>query len=364
MKRFLLILIVFHGLIHIAGFSKAFNLEHVNIIIQNVSKIFGFFWLAAAILFFITALLLFLNKKIWLVFSLLAVALSQYLVFAYWQDAWFGTVANAIILLGTIGSFISWNFSNKYKREVTRYLKQNNSIAEVLLNEADIQNLPEPVKKYLHYCGVLNKPKVKNFKVEFSGQIRKDSQSEWMPFTSEQYNFVQASTRLFFMNATMKHMPVAGFHCFENGKAFMDIRLLSFFKVQYQSGKEMNISETVTFFNDMCCMAPAALIDTRIQWLETNGNKVKACFTDNNISITAWLYFKENGELINFISDDRFATVNKEMKRFPWSTPLTDYKEFNGHMLASYADAKYHYPDGEFTYGNFKAENIRYNCKE
>jgi hypothetical protein len=80
-----------------------------------------------------------------------------------------------------------------------------------------------------------------------------------MPFTSEQYNFMDASTRLFFMKAVMKGLPLSGFHSFTNGDAFMDIRLLSLFKVQYQSGKEMGIAETVTFFNDMCCMAPASL---------------------------------------------------------------------------------------------------------
>jgi hypothetical protein len=108
---------------------------------------------------------------------------------------------------------------------------------------------------------------VKNFKIEFTGQIRKDEQSEWMPFTSEQYNFLNTSTRLFFLKATMKHLPVAGLHSYKNGNAFMDIRLFSLFKVQYQSGKEMGIAETVTFFNDMCCMAPGSLIDPRINGL-------------------------------------------------------------------------------------------------
>lgn len=59
---------------------------------------------------------------------------------------------------------------------------------------------------------------------------------------------------------------MAGFHCFKNGEAYMDIRLLSIFKVEYQSGAVIVTSETVTFFNDMCVMAPAALIDKRIKW--------------------------------------------------------------------------------------------------
>jgi len=92
------------------------------------------------------------------------------------------------------------------------------------------------------------------------------------------------------MNAKMKSLPVAAYHCFKNGDAFMDIRLLSLFKVQYQEGPEMDLSETVTFFNDMSCLAPPTLIDKRIKLLDVDGNKVRASFTNNNISVSAWLY--------------------------------------------------------------------------
>jgi hypothetical protein len=186
-----------------------------------------------------------------------------------------------------------------------------------------------------------------------------------MPFASEQYNFMDNPTRLFFMKATMNRLPVAGYHRFKNGRASMDIRLLSLFKVQYQSGAEMDVSETVTFFNDMCCMAPATLIDKRIQWLETDGNKTKASFTNNGVAISAWLHFNDAGELINFISEDRYAAGdNNTMTRLPWSTPLKEYKNIAGYRLPGYAEAVYRYPKGELVYGIFKTTNIEYNCKK
>jgi ssRNA-specific RNase YbeY (16S rRNA maturation enzyme) len=62
MKASLLILIVLHGLIHLLGFAKAFNLAAVNQLTQSVSKIHGMIWLASAILFFVTAVIFFRNK--------------------------------------------------------------------------------------------------------------------------------------------------------------------------------------------------------------------------------------------------------------------------------------------------------------
>jgi len=264
--------------------------------------------------------------------------------------------------LSTIIGYGTWSYYAKYKNDVKTRLQQKEYFQNSELTETDIQHLPELVKKYLRFTGSIGKPKVNNFKIEFIGKIRKDEQSEWMPFTCEQYNFMETPTRLFFMKAAMKGLPIGGYHCFKDGVAFMDIRLFSLFKVQYQDGAEMNLSETVTFFNDMCVVAPPTLIDKRIKWLEVGSNKVKASFTNNNMTVSAWLYFNDKGELINFISDDRYA--GDTGKQFPWATPLKDYQEINGYKLMRNAEVIYSYPDRDLVYGTFKLISLQYNCKE
>lgn len=47
----------------------------------------------------------------------------------------------------------------------------------------------------------------------------------------------------------------------------------------------MDKTETVTLFNDMCLMAPATLIDRRIQWQEIDRNSVKATFINYILSL-------------------------------------------------------------------------------
>lgn len=230
------------------------------------------------------------------------------------------------------------------------------------MTEEKITELPELVRRYIRFTGALGKPVVTNMKINFAGQIRASEDSPWMQFTTEQYNFQDAAWRLFFMKAQMKGLPVAGYHAFKNGIAYMDIRLLSLVKVQYQDGERMNVAETVTFFNDMCCMAPGSLVDDRIEWLETEGNVVKAAFTNNGIRITAWLHFNDKGALVNFVSDDRWALeADGSLAQVRWETPLYDYMEINGHRLPSKADLIYKYPEGDFCYGKFKMVTIVYN---
>jgi hypothetical protein len=89
--------------------------------------------------------------------------------------------------------------------------------------------------------------------------------------------------------------------------------------------------------------------------------KHKASFTNNNITVTAWLYLNNKGELIHFISDDRYA--GSTGKQFPRATPLKDYHEINGYKLMGNAETIYNYPDRDLVYGTFKLISIGYNCK-
>lgn len=362
MKIAFFILLMLHGLIHLMGFAKAFQYADMKQLNIDISKPVGMVWLTATLLFVTAAILFLLEKDNWIVFSIAAILISQVIIILSWSDAKFGTIANIIILIASVIGYGQWSYYSNYQKEVKTSLQQNEYFPNSELTEMDIQQLPEPVQNYIRYTGSVGKPKVQNFKIEFKGKIRKDEQSEWMQFTSEQYNFMEIPTRLFFMHAVMKGLPVAGYHWYNNGEAFMDIRLLSLIKVQYQDGALMDKAETVTFFNDMCCMAPATLIDKRITWLETEGNRVRASFTHRGITITADLYFNEAGELINFISNDRY---NAEAgKILPWATPLKDYKMVNGYKLAGYAEAIYTYPDRDLCYGTFEVSSIKYNCQD
>lgn len=359
MKYIFSFLLVIHGLIHVMGFVKAFQLAEVKSLTHSISRTAGLFWLlAAACLITITAMYI-LNSKYWYYPAFLSIILSQILIVGQWQDAKWGTLANMMILVVALTAYFTSTYYESYSRDVHSAMQQKAYFNSEMMTESDISHLPEPVKRYLRYTGCIGKPKVNDFKILFTGKIRKDEKSAWMPFSSEQYNFMHIPTRLFFMKASMFHLPVAGYHRYADGDAMMDIRLASMFRVQFQEGEQMDQAETVTFFNDMCCMAPATLIDPRISWQPIDDQTVHAIFTHKGISISADLYFNALGQLINFKSNDRYNT--EAGKKLPWSTPLKNYQERNGYRLATYAETIYTYPDHDLCYGTFEFEDIQYN---
>jgi len=252
-----------------------------------------------------------------------------------------------------------------YKKFVLEALERTSTIINETLREEDIQHLPAIVQKYLHYSGSIGKEKVSNFRAVFTGGIRSNSTEDFMPLKSVQYNFTDKPTRLFYIVAKKKGIPAKGIHLYKDQTAIMLVKIFGLFTVVNAKGKEMNQGETVTLFNDMCFMAPASLIDRNIEWKEVDNITVDAKFNNGNITISATLFFNEEGELVNFLSNDRFETSDgKTYKNYPWITPVTGYTNVNGHRLPSGAKLIYKHPDEDLCYGEFNLISIEYNCKD
>jgi hypothetical protein len=252
-----------------------------------------------------------------------------------------------------------------YKRAVLEALERTKGIVPGKLTEADLQHLPGIVRKYLRYTGSVGKEKIINFRAEFRGGIRSGPADKYMPLKSVQYNFTDQPTRIFYIVARKMGIPALGLHLYKDRKAIMLIKLLGLFTVSDARGKEMDQGETVTLFNDMCFMAPATLTDKNIEWKEIDDLTVEARFTNGPISIGATLMFNEKGELVNFISNDRFETSDgKSYNNYPWLTPVTGYTTINGYTLPSGAKLIYKHPDEDFCYGEFNLVNIEYNLRD
>jgi hypothetical protein len=212
----------------------------------------------------------------------------------------------------------------------------------------------------LKYTRSVGKSKVWNFRVEMGGRMRNDDKSAWMNIHSVQYNFIKNPVRMYYIKGKMFGIPALGLHSYKNEEGIMLIKVLGIIPVVDQRGNEMNISDTVTIFNDMFIFAPASLIDKRITWEPVDRLTTKATFINGNIRVSATVYFNEKGELNDFISDDRY----RGYERARWTTPMTEYKRFGEYILPAKGSAMWHLQDKEFSYAEFDVKNVEYNVPE
>jgi len=360
------IIVALHGFIHFMGFVKAFNFAAMEQLKLPVSRFSGVLWFLAAVLFIGTLALVVMHREGWWIPAIPAIILSQVLIIRSWQDAKYGTIANLIILIPVIISamdLLPSSYASRYKTDV---LQRLTSVPDgAILNEVDIKDLPAPVMKYLHYVGAVGKPKVHNFRAVFTGRMRMKPDAKWMKIKSQQYNFYDDPARLFYLRAAFFGIPFDGFHRYAGDHAIMLTRVANLYPVADARGEKMDQGETVTMFNDMCLLAPASMTSPQIKWTEISSTMVKAVFTNKGKTISATLFFNEEGALINFISFDRFMSPDgKSYLNYPWSTPVGAYREVNGRKVPLYGEAIWHTPEGSFAYAWFDIREIEYNVTD
>jgi uncharacterized protein DUF6544 len=361
------VLVVVHGLIHLFGAAKAFALADLPQLTQPISRSLGLLWLAAAAFLLASALAFVLAPRWFWILGALGVVASQIAIASAWHDAKFGTIANAVVLLGVVYGFLSqgpWSLRTEYRQEVTAALAR--APVPRLVVEADLLRLPEAVRAYVRASGAVGQPQVVDFRATFRGRIRAGAFEPWMDFGAEQVSVYEEQTpsRLFFMDATMKHLPLDVLHRFVGHAATFRVRLLSAVTMVDAKGPEMNRSETVTLFNGLCLLAPSQLIDPAIAWETVDTQHVRARYTRGKETISAELVFDATtGDLVDFVSDDRFA-ASSDGKSFTlrrWRTPARSYRAFGPRRLMSVAEARWEAVGGAFTYVELELVSIDFN---
>ncbi len=448
MRWAFLALVLVHGLIHLLGAAKGFGLADLSQLANPISTGMAVAWLAASLLLLITAFFLAVRSRCWWVPGFLGALVSQAVILTSWSDAWFGTVANVFVLAGVTYGFASrgpLSFFATYGREVRRRLGAGALAARhsenparqgtdteaaspspthrsstpptgssaLLVSEDDLNGLPDPVQRYLRRTGSVGQPWVHHFRANWRGRIRGGPEDPWMEFTAEQYNFPREPSRFFLMAARRGVLPVDVFHAFRDGRANMQVRLLSLFPIADARGPEMTRAETVTLLNDICLLAPGALLeigaqdagvgvpaagdsagsdsaasdsaaadsavrhkpgratpsrnpstqDTAVEWESVDAFTARVHYTVGANTVSAALSFNEAGELVDFVSDDRLASSSdgKQLTPQRWSTPVGNYREFGPRRAAARGEGRWHAPEGSFAYIELELLDLEIN---
>ena len=223
------------------------------------------------------------------------------------------------------------------------------------LAEADIAHLPPPVRRYIALTGSIGRPVVTEITLKFEATMYDAPGAAGMSGPVAQYERFDLPRRLFLMTTRMSGLPVAVLHDFDTDQATMRVRLAGLVNVVDVAGPDLTRTETVTILNDLCFFAPSRLIDPRLTWTLVDDTRAKVAFTLGPNTVSAELVFNDEGELVDFVSEDR-GRLEKDgsLRVLRWTTPFSTYRNFGGWRLASEGEAIWHLPEGPFTYGRMR----------
>lgn len=355
------VFLAMHALIHLLGPAKAFGWFEVSQLRSQVSFTSGLLWLLASILLSVGAVTFARRDPWWWYVTLPGLIISQSLIAASWQDAKFGTIANAIILIPVILQALdarASSFSSRFVKDRDALLaRATPELREV--RETDLAQLPPLMQKYLRAMGVVGRPRVHNFRVTFKAEMRSSADSPWMKSTAIQYEFFHSPARLFHMNASRAGIPFDVFHRYVDGAATFQVRIAGLKSMVDKRGAGLTNDETVTIMNDVLVMAPAAVLDLPFTFETTSTHTVRATFRNAGYTVSASLTFDDGGDLIGFESADR--AHDREGGAAIWSTPISGYRVVDGIRIGALGDANWIDSSGEWTYGRFQILSIAYN---
>jgi hypothetical protein len=239
----------------------------------------------------------------------------------------------------------------KVDEKTQDYIRQARQVKSEIITETELAPLPEPVQRYLRYAQVIGKARVRCVKVRQKGLMRTTPTQPWMPVEAVQYStLVGPLSRTWYARIKMGPFNLLkGYDRYDNGTGSMLIRLLSMIPVVDAYGPEVDMSALIIFINDMV-MWPTAFLSDYIHWEPIDATSARARVDLFGRHFSAVLRFNETGEMVDFITEDRYRSVGKTSQQDRWSTPLRSYREVNGLRIPSEGDAVWHLPEGEFPY--------------
>lgn len=364
MKFAFLIIVLLHGLIHLLGFVKGFELKEVKELTLPISKPMGLVWLITTVLFLSYGILCLLNSKYSFLAGLTAVAFSQVLIVLFWKDAKFGTIPNLIVLVVSLVSYGHYTFQKTIQQETKQLLNKISTTENNLLNETDVSHLPDPVKKWLMQSGAVGKPFIRYGKVTQVAEMQmKPEQENWLSATAIQYTTIDNPAFIWSVDVKMNSfINFQGRDKFEDGKGEMLIKMNSLINLVDEKGEKLNEGSLQRYLGEMVWF-PSLALSPYITWEQLDENTAKASMNYKGSSGSGTFYFNAQGDVTKF-SAFRYKGNDTEAKRHEWIMNISAYKTFEGIKVPAKMTSTWKLDHKDWTWLKLEVTAIRYNSDE
>jgi hypothetical protein len=362
MARLIVIfLLLIHGLIHLAGFSKAFGYADITAFTKHISKTAGAGWLLGALLFLSATIGYLYKKEWWPVAAIIAVIISQILIFSAWKEARWGSVINLFIVLTAICSYAGFRFEKKTTTEISQLMQRAASRKFYKADLQKLEDLPPIVRQWLQRSGALKQPGVQTVRLRQQGQMRTKPSGRWMPFTAVQYFTITDPG--FVWNARLRMAPLiymTGRDKLEKGKGEMQMKLMSLLNVVNEANNEKINSGSMVRYLAEICWFPVAALQPWIEWEAMDSLSAKATLRYEAMSITGVFQFNREGDITGF-SANRYKGSDDKAILEQWVVEMLDYKEFGGIRIPYKSNVSWKLKEGDFNWLSLEITDLSYN---
>lgn len=253
-----------------------------------------------------------------------------------------------IFIVGKVNIIIRFN------NEVNELFEQSKNISDKTFSYKQLDSLPEPVQRYFKHVLKDGQSYISYVRLTHDGQFK--IAEKWVNIKGEQYfttekpGFIWKGTTWMFV---ARDMYIAD-------KGRLIASLFSVYNIVDAHGENYNEGELQRWIAESVWFPTNLLPSTRLNWTAIDSNSARLNFKYKDISTSFVVRFNDSNEIKEMES---FRYMGEE-KREKWLCTMSNYKEINGVVVPTYAEAIWRLEKGDNAYAKFNVQKIEYDKTE
>lgn len=228
-----------------------------------------------------------------------------------------------------------------------------------VVTEEMLADLPDPVRRYLRYTGVVGKSFPGTVRLHQKGRMRLAPGQPWIPLDAEEHYSVQPPGFVWAGTARLGPLPMARARdMYADGRGRMLVKVASLWPVVDASGEQMDQAAMIRYLSEMIWF-PAAFLADNISFEAVDDSSARVTLADHGRTATGILFFDNEGRLTDFVAK-RYRSADASSPE-TWSTPITGYGEYEGLRLPARGNAAFKLSGGDLEYIDVTLTGLHYN---
>ncbi|MFP4448695.1 MAG: DUF6544 family protein [Bacteroidales bacterium] len=239
------------------------------------------------------------------------------------------------------------------KKQVEKLLDTSSTIDNKNFNYAQLENLPDPVRRYFQYAIPEGKPYISHLRLKHNGSFKTGVGKDWIDIKGEQY-FSAQPPGFVWIGKTRQFKAIDSY--IEN-TGNLSVYLFGLMRIVNSKGSSVDQAELLRWLGESVWMPTNLLPDKQKEWTAIDENSAKLTFTHNGQSVYYIVHFNKTGQITK-METKRYMEEGRLEK---WEGRLSNYTEHEGIKVPQTIEATWLLSEGQHTYARFRVETFEYD---
>ncbi len=230
-----------------------------------------------------------------------------------------------------------------------------------LITEDMLDQLPEPVQRYMRWTGVAGRPWIHTARVRQEGRFRLGADRPWMPMKAEQVYTVDPPGMRWRARFKMFGLPLFSANdSYRDGQGHMYGKAAGLITLFDDSSEKLTQGTLVRYLSEMIWF-PIAYLGDNVSWTPVDDHSAGVAITDHGRTVSGRMVFDDLGRPTTFEAM-RYKEDKGTYTLLPWHTPMFEWDARGGLNIPVRGEVYWIMPDGQqLTYGDFNIVSVEYN---